>query len=452
MFRTFVVLLLSAPIVAVAARAVVPWVQARTSGQARHALDVAAFALTRLRRGFPSRATWRRWVGGTVVAVILAYGALLVGLWAEFGGEGLGNLGPATAQGVATVKRAWVEDAFTPIREAPVNGVATSFWLLITVFGFVLTVRLRHDESEVERRATTVLQAIHRSPNLTLFGQLPGLYDNYQRHVYDQGQALIAQIHDHGAPGPPNQDPATTIETLGGTIRGGVVLIVGLAKEFARADERKARYGGNVMLLTDKTGADGDFDPNVVEHLRFHRKTDTRALKHVLLSPPKLLVTDVDEASPSQTRQVLAIALPVPASLKDGSGRLLAIPGAPVAVLDPHYMNVQRDTREIADACGDLAREIQDEIRAYFAPDGDGAEVRSFASFRLGTLDNPIGIVNIDTDQIGVLGESDEFYPTFLALVTPLLLQLAPLVDAYREHTRIAAGTGIGRGQIPPGD
>jgi hypothetical protein len=86
----------------------------------------------------------------------------------------------------------------------------------------------------------------------------------------------------------------------------------------------------------------------------------------------------------------------------------------------------------MADDCGDMGKEIVEEIRAYFGPGGEGKDVRSFASFRLGpTADDPIGVLNIDSNGVCVLGESDEFYITFYALLEPFIAALAIQVREY---------------------
>jgi hypothetical protein len=80
-----------------------------------------------------------------------------------------------------------------------------------------------------------------------------------------------------------------------------------------------------------------------------------------------------------------------------------------------------------------LDRLTRDQIREYFSDKGPGRHIKSFASFRLGTGLNPIGILNIDSSEPGVLGYTQDYYPTFHALLAPIMAALALNVQAYAQ-------------------
>ena len=110
------------------------------------------------------------------------------------------------------------------------------------------------------------------------------------------------------------------------------------------------------------------------------------------------------------------------------------------------------ETRTLADPYGASEEPTREEVRTYFGPGGEGASVRSLAAIRIDSGTEPVGVLNIDTDVEDVLGTSPEYYPTFVALLRPLLWLLEPLVKAYAaawwakidDETPMAPGTAPG--------
>jgi predicted transcriptional regulator YheO len=107
-----------------------------------------------------------------------------------------------------------------------------------------------------------------------------------------------------------------------------------------------------------------------------------------------------------------------------------ALPGAPSALLQGRP-SLHEDTSRLDLSEYDLHEDIKSQIREYFGPTGDGRAVRSFVSLLIGReRENPIGILNIDSDHPNVLG-NDRYHDTFYALVTPFLSMLAAPVAEY---------------------
>lgn len=106
------------------------------------------------------------------------------------------------------------------------------------------------------------------------------------------------------------------------------------------------------------------------------------------------------------------------------------LPGAPTALAGEDPASVQEDTARMADQCRHLGP-VADEVGEYFGASGEGKDIKSIASFRIGPREEPVGVLNIDSSETNVLGPDDQFYLTFRALIAPTLEMLAPVVKEY---------------------
>jgi hypothetical protein len=180
------------------------------------------------------------------------------------------------------------------------------------------------------------------------------------------------------------------------------------------------------MLVADKS----QFQ-KLAPRVRFLQSPGELQVQQAVLYLPDAL--KVDNLSDGGTRHVPLIALPVPEKAYSSNGFGLALPGAPTALLFG-APSIFMDTRQLDEECEDLSAAVRTSIAQYFGPHGEGNHIRSFASYRIGRApETPIGVLNIDSDSVCVLGSEEDYYPTFTAMLEPLLALLAPLVSAYAD-------------------
>jgi len=126
------------------------------------------------------------------------------------------------------------------------------------------------------------------------------------------------------------------------------------------------------------------------------------------------------------------IALPVPRTWMNGSGRFRALPGAPLAFCE-RKANYFDDTSAMADFCralGDFPESVTEETQRYF----EGHRyIGSLASFPVlepvdGADAQCVGVVNIHSDEKGIL-KREEGSEQFLLLMRPFCALLYELMS-----------------------
>lgn len=311
---------------------------------------------------------------------------------------------------------------------------AVAFWILTMLWARLLYLRLSADDEQMQRRTMTLLQAIHRAPNLLVVRDYPSEY--YRR---------IAEILDTSASDSGLSDGELAMR-IAYNVRSALTVAAQMARTFARAES--AVYGANIMLVANRA----QFTDSLLRRLVFHDPKNAGSLIGMLYLPEELLVSRTSDAS--TPREIPLIALPVPAGVTDlirgtnARGEKLALPGAPTALLggDP---SVYMDVSELARECEDFAKPIRTDIAHYFSPSGQGKHIGSFASFRLSADPNaPVGVLNIDSSQPYVLGRDREYYVTFYALIEPLLHLFRRQVEAY---ARLRGPALLNGGGVSPG-
>jgi hypothetical protein len=350
------------------------------------------------------------WIDRRLVAFVLAYGAVLLGVWAEFDNE----VGPALGRALQNLSSAVTTRSMRPLI-APIHARTAVFTVLLAVIATLLWKRLKADDRKQDERTLGVLRALYRVPNISVVSQFAELY--WPRFV----EALWEDWPDDSKP--------TTEQraAMGRNIRNALAVIVAMTHQFARGE--RARYGANIMLMIGPSGPHY-FPDELVKKLRFHSPNALGELAGLLYLPGELLVANL----PGYPERTIAhIVLPIPFKATDDRQRRLVIPGAPQAALRGGGPSVHEDTRRIATECADFSAPIRDEIAHYFSDEGDGKDVRSFASVRLGNASDPIGVLNIDSDQPYVLGHEDEFYVSFYAMLRPMLDVLGQAVTEYAD-------------------
>jgi hypothetical protein len=223
------------------------------------------------------------------------------------------------------------------------------------------------------------------------------------------------------------------------------------------------------------------FVPPILDALRFHDASAVGGFEALLYLPGELLVADIDVAerqvTPPQQGQPVGTAgvvlspidmrepgkaapprsnaavAPSAGDREAGARHVplislavirrnaatdeydLVLPGAPAAVVheDVCGLSVHHDTRTIAEDCASFDSRVRERIADYFSPNGEGQDIRSFASWRIGPRETPLGVLNVDSDRTYVLGTDPVYYVTFSALVTPMLSLLEAALTRYRE-------------------
>lgn len=289
------------------------------------------------------------------------------------------------------------------------DWLVTAFWIGILAWSTFFYIRMiveKLDRTRLER-------AIHRCPN-------PRILNVYRERFNALSAATLpsastqTKIDFH--------DVATELTELEQRIREALSCLLSFCQEFS--DPTKTiPMGINVMLVAHPDEFNGDI-------LFFNSKERRKdSLTAVLFMPESLIL------STSEATRISPVALPVPHCVSDEQGIQKALPGAPVALLTGR-LSVQEDTRKMADECTDFERATTEHLRAHFGPDGNGKDIRSFASIRLGDEKDPIGVLNVDCPRTNLLGEETEYYGTFLALISPMLYVLTPEVAKYAKLLR----------------
>jgi hypothetical protein len=363
----------------------------------------------------------------TTTAWIVSLGGLVLGAWISvFGGDIRQSVRlffgkPVLASSAIDQTQ---RHTVVALQRGGVDGWTVVFWIAAAVYAWMVYMRLRHQDARETERAMTIIRTIHRSPNVNVIRDYRDYFRACQR-------ALLSNDVSDGLPEPER------IEALAANIRGALHVMAEMAQEFARAN-KKVSYGANVMLVAGQP-----FPSTMIDALRFHPKTDTNGLLAILYLPEALTVSERDG---QHARHIPCISLPVPQEEYNHRGERLALFGAPTALLRGDA-SVYLDTQDVSAEYADLAKPIQSDIQEYFGRDGDGRDVRSFASFRIGyDQNNPIGVVDIDCDARCVLGCDEEFYGTFGALMEPLLDMIAPQVVEYAAALSTMQTSGAGGG------
>jgi hypothetical protein len=202
--------------------------------------------------------------------------------------------------------------------------------------------------------------------------------------------------------------------------------IKGVLREVARFAQSfggmsTAEYGANLMVARDPAVIKND--QRIREALRFFNTSSEQieTLRAVLCMDERFRIS----GSGSSDRHVPMICLPVPQNAVDDRDRWEAVPGAPMTFLDDNP-SVHQDLDRFVSDCesfGNFTPSLIEDIRDYFQ--NEGAAVRSFASYKVGDS----VILNIDCSEPFLLGQEEEFIPTFSALILPTQILLEDLLS-----------------------
>lgn len=340
----------------------------------------------------------------------------------------------------------------SPNQTYEVDILSLLFWVLTIGFVDALFVRLRSEEAAEAQAATT--RRDEHDETLGAILHMPG------RRVldhYSQWYGIVQETISLGM----SQSSKGSLDEKQKARASALVLSMGIIANVARSFARRRygmRYGASIMLY--RPPGSRSKDASAIEALRFksngYNPDDGGGLLTLRsdLSVFRILDNSSDPA-PRDSGEFPIISLPVPfpptkiqettkaisvgySSAHSGKPVVTpeidqALPGAPFALLHPLGFSVHDDTRTLADDYPAFEARVRDELAAYFREGGEGAGIRSIASFRIGKQDDPLGVLNIDTDQVGVVGTHERYYYAFAALIQPFISTLEPLVRAYRD-------------------
>lgn len=357
----------------------------------------------------------QRFIYSTKANFLVAGSVLWLGVWAEFWGAEL----------KAAIVSAWAgwgglsePGGVAALLARGVDVHGAFFGIVFLGVTLALAYRLKVEDDEEDEKTLEVFRAITRAPNV----RVHEVYEEYWRAFVDELQPLVSLDTSRTETKEMSRPEAAK------AIRGALRVIAEMAAHFSRVETKSESYGANVMIVVRKRDDGGPlFVASLVEALKFHARTDLDSLQGMLYLPAALLVPSLGDP---ETRAIPNIALPIP--IPTGPTANVVIPGAPMAIL--RGGSIHNDARLIAtEECQAFAQWIRDEIAFYFSDEGAGRHVGSFASFRLGSGEDPIGVLNIDTSHQHVLGVHPEFHRTFVALLVPMLWMLR---DAVRKYAR----------------
>ncbi|UUO08098.1 hypothetical protein M4951_07205 [Blastopirellula sp. J2-11] len=249
---------------------------------------------------------------------------------------------------------------------------------------------------------------------------------------------------------------AASREDIALAIRQFLRMIALLAKAFD-GERKNGRYAANIMLFRSSACITPDWTEENDEKLLFcDRSIDLQKCQGVLELMPEFSMTITGDVEPSPDAKVKKIVLPIPAKAKNAKGKLLVLPGAPMAfeTCEPSGIkDVRKELCEWMQAEGDFQQFVVDEIHDYFS---HHATVRSFVSIPLISSEvlcgraepqgcKPIGVLNIHLDQPGLL-RTEGINPqmvsqvsNFNALIQPFILNLIKLLRKISDQDRLAA-------------
>ena len=355
---------------------------------------------------------------------MLSIGSVVLAAWVSI--DGRDGIAPATV---------WFATA--PFRDGlswsgpgvGVDGTTVAFWVLAGIWTRALFIRLREEDQAEARYREDLIGALYSLPNFNVLWNYSSYFDAVA------GVTLGRSFEASRA-------------ALGEDIQVALAAIAEMARAFSRSPSEA--YGASLMLVVRKEDIPRLPAPYRTPHsenpgtgrLRFvGDRPDVKKLDGLLVLPSDLAVHSVGDGG---GKSYPLISLPIRYSPLN-----LVLPGAPRAVLNDQ-LSVYEDTRKLAvEHCRDFSEPTQREVHEYFGRGGEGADIRSLASIRLGSETTPLGVLSIDTNGTDVLGTDEDYYKTFYALLRPVLRLLEPLVQAY-ARAWWAETTSVQRLNSPP--
>jgi GAF domain-containing protein len=290
---------------------------------------------------------------------------------------------------------------------------AKLFWIALTISTIYFAIRQWAVDS-VQSESTKKLQDLIKTMPPT------DLMDEYSDSVEECYRFTIAAIYQ--ANPPVRNDVVNSTQAI-------LRWVASTAWAYDRR-KRNARYAANIMLyrpvgLVDATSAR-------VKSLLIHEVSfDFGQWKGLLYLNPELS-SSTDAAG--KDASLAEFALPVPLHLRKRVGAremLKALPGAPIAI-ETGVSDYYRDTWTIKDwfqTEADFTAEQQEKLSSYFTD--TQTKVRSFLSIPLYDAgQQAFAVLNIHSDQVDMLGASDDSIAQFVCLIQPFVEMIKDHLEA----------------------
>jgi hypothetical protein len=304
---------------------------------------------------------------------------------------------------------------------------ATIFWALVLISALIFYFRQRADDrardaaqNTLVQGARTLEQMIRTMPPPNFLGLFAQLYNQSARIMED---ALNVENN-------PDRD-----DYIQGA-RRLLQIIATLAWKFD-GDDPGVHYAANIMLVKF-SGALADVEkPAIRERLVFcDQEVSLDDLLGVLDLDLELSTTAPDpDAQPDAALTPMALPLPVAPQTPTG---YRVLPGAPMAYFTRQADGFS-DTAALKEWCeteGDFTQAVKANLEAYFL----ASDFKSFFCIPLfstpdpaDALEEPIAILNIHCDRLGLLTHENEPASHFVSLVRPFQLNLGKVVRKIME-------------------
>lgn len=344
---------------------------------------------------------------------------LFVGVWAFV----VGLLCTTNGTDITESTKLFVSIAFSKdlhFGDFGIHAWVVVFWIIsaIWVFFFIISVIIedRSASEKIEMLSALILRAPGRSR----------LYKNY-KSIFDKAFDVFRELG------------AITKEFSGSDFKRveefevGLIAINTLLIRVARQFFNNEMIVGANLMIFFKGKSDSSLIQKLLrgsKSLYFRQQGD---LEGVLVLIPELI-----SSSDRIDRKIPPLVLPVYRNSAEVYGVADSddgiIPGATLAFRDGTSM--VGDTGNIGKYYSKFSADLQAEVKAFFSD--YGKHVRSFASFRIPESTEeetfPIGVLNLDSDISYSFGLDEEFFPTFYALIYPILKLLSEHLYEFRHY------------------
>lgn len=332
------------------------------------------------------------------------------------------SLGAVASIWSAEIRQAAL-DAFQARDWSALDKQWQAFFVTLGLWSVLTYYRLVADALDAKHATNELRRLVHRAPNPAVVA----CYDRTFAEIAARVQDAISTISEADL----RTGDSAALERLRKSLVSVLNTVAGLAREFANVGPY-ARYRANIMLVAVPDAQNRNGVPSAItDRLRFVTPGQDLGKLSAILYLPAALQAEAGEEGSALGRPVFA--LPVPMAPVDAlTGASLALPGAPAAMLSGKQ-SMHVDTSSFADACRHLGDAVYRQVNDYFGPKGEGRDIRSFVSFRIGSDKLPVGVLSIDADTENLLGAQPDYWETFYALMAPILHLLEDSVAVYGE-------------------
>lgn len=285
------------------------------------------------------------------------------------------------------------------------------FWILLAAWAILLPMYFTKNDKVNSERLNELLNSIHNSPDKTLFKTYPDYY-----------KKMLIGIDKIASDGTKNEEQKNIDQ-----IHIILKTISEIVKYFSPHADNIEHIGANIWLIFSKQDQ-ADLFKSLPPQIDFYCTYQENAISGVLVLLEDLIVTGNNSKNFDLPNNCMILPLPKTSTQNNIQ---YALPGTPKAACEG--LSIYNDISLMHPDLSDFKASTQTAIKEYFSPKGGGKAIKSFASIRIGNAQNPIAVVNIDSQHNNILGDK-QFYQTFFALLEPIFTILRPKVLKYREN------------------